>query len=323
MHSQKKIYLLFIMILAFVLIFGCESSYPKYIREPIITPTTLTVVTKEIPVETKNIPTQTKQWVNPLLYEMYTPMPTLSPEEALRFTMDLYENNNCDLPCWWGVIPGKTDWRDAWQFLRQFTTNNQPWQLAFHENKSSPNYYIFKAYLNVPKSTNQEHYFTLNDLYFKINKETFKVDYIHVNTGNIDAYIIPNILNKYGMPQEVYIDPAWSQLEYYNGISILLYYPQYGFLSSHFTTVGNDDWTKPQITACFQKYTELSIWPQERQIDIQKLATLGISSVSEITIKYLKPLEKVSDFTIAKFYATFSNNNLQPCIQFNTELLLK
>jgi hypothetical protein len=51
----------------------------------------------------------------------WTPAPTLSPQESQALAMDLLMNNGgCKLPCWWGMVPGETDWNTARHFLETF-----------------------------------------------------------------------------------------------------------------------------------------------------------------------------------------------------------
>jgi len=52
----------------------------------------------------------------------WTPLPTLSPEEAEIRVLDLLQHNaGCRLPCWWGITPGETSASAAIQFLSTFT----------------------------------------------------------------------------------------------------------------------------------------------------------------------------------------------------------
>ena len=50
-----------------------------------------------------------------------TPLPTLLPDEAEALVLDLLETNGgCQLPCWWGIMPGETTWEQASHFLTTF-----------------------------------------------------------------------------------------------------------------------------------------------------------------------------------------------------------
>ncbi len=51
----------------------------------------------------------------------WTPLPTLTSKEAQERVHELLLNNaGCEFPCWWGIIPGKTNWPEAYHFLASF-----------------------------------------------------------------------------------------------------------------------------------------------------------------------------------------------------------
>jgi hypothetical protein len=53
-----------------------------------------------------------------------TPLPTLSSENSSRTVQVLMETNGgCRLPCWWGILPGKTSWQSAEKYLSSITTS--------------------------------------------------------------------------------------------------------------------------------------------------------------------------------------------------------
>ena len=48
----------------------------------------------------------------------WTLLATLPIEEAENAVAELFLNNrNCQLPCWWGIVPGETTWREAHAML--------------------------------------------------------------------------------------------------------------------------------------------------------------------------------------------------------------
>ena len=47
-----------------------------------------------------------------------TPFPPLATEELENKIFELLRmNNGCELPCWWGITPGETQWADARRLL--------------------------------------------------------------------------------------------------------------------------------------------------------------------------------------------------------------
>ncbi len=60
-----------------------------------------------------------------------TPFTTLEATAKLDFVVQsLKTNRNCDLPCWWGIVPGKTNWDDMLNFFAgqgiDFLIDEQP-----------------------------------------------------------------------------------------------------------------------------------------------------------------------------------------------------
>jgi len=318
-NPQRRIrelfFLLFFLILTSCVAVNSAASTPMPIS-------TQTRINRTIPSATYNFPllslthasTHTPPPAPSGLPPTWTPLPTYPPDQADQVVMSLYEKNTCRLPCWWGITPGKTSWLDAWQFLGRFATNRAPWDTLLVESKNLPGYMYFQVYLDVPKTPDEYYYLSLNDLWFVINIDTFDVDYIDVNTGNIEAYTIPKILSNYGEPKEIYVDIGGGGVAQLSGVSLLLYYPQYGFISNHFTTADLDQLDKPNFLACFQKVTNLYLWSPSPSIDLN--TRLKISGVDPITIGLLKPIDQVSDFNVSTFYKTFVNAPEQPCIEF-------
>jgi hypothetical protein len=71
------------------------------------TPTIAPTLTPTITPAPPNIPLSTAILT-------WTPVPTLPPAEALEALLKLYaDNGGCQLPCWWGITPGKTSWQEA------------------------------------------------------------------------------------------------------------------------------------------------------------------------------------------------------------------
>lgn len=71
---------------------------------------------------TANPPTETPTMTaNP--DPTWTALPTLARSKAREFVVDLMETNaGCSLPCWWGIVPGETNWQSAYHFFQAFAT---------------------------------------------------------------------------------------------------------------------------------------------------------------------------------------------------------
>ena len=275
---------------------------------------TNTLEASESPIlATRVPPTYPSQF--PLLF---TPLPTFTESMASDFVIDLYQHNPCTLPCWWGIEPGITDWRTAWQFLEQFATNKSPWETQLIESSSLPGFIYFRILLNLPPQITPDEYSSFNDLWFVINADRFVVDYIDINVGNLTQYSLTAILQKYGKPNEIWVLGLPSQVSFNNGVSIYLYYPDFGFFSSHYYVVDPNAWNQPTIDLCEQKLTELMMWNSDA--DISFIDRLRIGGFDSLTIGLIKSINRVSTYDIETFYETFANSD--KCIEFSTPELL-
>jgi hypothetical protein len=253
-----------------------------------------------------------------LLPATWTPLPTYPPNERRGIVMNLYENPTCKLPCWWGITPGETDWRDAWQFLARFATNQAPYDTYLLESANLPGYQFFQVLLDVPEVPDQEYYSTLNHLVIFMHKGATSVEYIDVNTGNIELYTIPQILAAYGQPQQVYVHARQHQRPENNSVTVYLYYPEDGFMSVHYTTVGMEVWKNDEITACFQKFTRLVLWPKGGPIDAEIVWALGLADFQNSGRDPYQPIEEVSNLSTTKFFETFAGSSEQVCLNLIT-----
>ena len=108
-----------ILILVVVLLVGCTAQMIPYTSTATAsTGITFTPLPDVKPSETATLthtPTNTPTLIPTLTW---TPLPTLSAEAAHAKIKELLKTNGgCELPCWWGIIPGKTAWPEALHFL--------------------------------------------------------------------------------------------------------------------------------------------------------------------------------------------------------------
>jgi len=91
-------------------------------------------------------------------------------------------------------------------------------------------------------------------------------------------------------------------------------------MSVHFTTVGLDDaWKNDEITACFQKYTRLILWPKGKVLDLEYFVwARHLSDFPQSGRKPFQPIEDVSNLTTTKFFEAFSDSSGQICLNLLT-----
>lgn len=121
-RTMKKISWLMVIIMALFLA-GCSNlAAPTATLEASATEATPTQITVT-PSMTSTITPELKH-TSTSLSPTWTPLPTLDQADKQRLVSDLLSTNGgCRLPCWWGLIPGKTNWAQAFQFLSQLDPN--------------------------------------------------------------------------------------------------------------------------------------------------------------------------------------------------------
>jgi hypothetical protein len=72
-----------------------------------------------------------EETVAPIPTPTWTPLPAVPPATADAIVEDLLKNNaGCRLPCWWGVVPGETQWSIGPKHVPLcFAESGQPSQL--------------------------------------------------------------------------------------------------------------------------------------------------------------------------------------------------
>ena len=128
-----------------------------------------------------------------------TPAPTLSRQEAYTLVADLLKNNGgCRLPCWWGMVPGKSSWRDDSHFLETFVDSIQLQdETQFERNGQN----IEQAYYIVRFSMGGN---TIDGFSLIVDNGTIA----EIFTGppvTQPAYRLDQILTSFGSPDEIYI----------------------------------------------------------------------------------------------------------------------
>ena len=221
-----------------------------------------------------------------------TPLPTLSPDEAVTKIQRLYATNNgCLLPCWWGIIPGTTDWETARHFLAQLSSG-----IIEQTNPDFPG--IISSHVNLLIGWAPHRYIVDNGIVIKME------GYIEM-TPLFDP---TTILATYGPPSEVRVEGD----EY---LDIFLFYPEQGFLLEYQTRNGNTEWINGVARGCIRPngVTYIVVWsPAE---------TFTFSERLQQTTQFRAdpdpglPLEEATGMTIDTFYQTFRNAEPPLCLE--------
>jgi hypothetical protein len=205
----------------------------------------------------------------------------------------LDNNGNCQLPCWWGILPGKTTWQDADAFLSPIATNIY----ESTKNDSDPRY--FEAFFPAPypfEGEFRQGYLIENDV----------VKWIEILPQNFSKYSLPKeLLREFGNPEMIFLGGSVDQ---HQSFQLILYYPSRGIMAMYVSKLQPANYQE-QVEICFTEvdYTDMFLWdPAE--------------SFSETMDYALRPyeypfydIETVTTLTIDDFSKLFTNSDEPDC----------
>lgn len=195
-----------------------EVSSSRTPRAPESSPTPLEILSLATPIYTL-IPKITNT-PRPTNSPTWTPVPTLPRDEAFEALINLYrDNGGCQLPCWWGIHPGKTTWESAHEILAPL---GPTWQFIVNETLD-----VYTFEFDVPKNMDLLEYLE-SDLWVKDGL----IRAISLNTSWIEEdfdYSLSGILNIIGQPEEIWIKVNTDTMDL--PLYVLdLFYPSKGIL---------------------------------------------------------------------------------------------
>jgi hypothetical protein len=300
-RSESQFYFILI-ISALLTIASCQTqishgSQDATIETTILVKATQTVISQQIPstetvapaVTSTEIPSSTPSLP---ITQAPSPLPTLRPDEAQNLVLELFENNaNCKLPCWWGIIPGKTAWTAARQFLETIAI-----RLAETQFESDSPLIVHSVYLPLPEEIKERGFTTQG--YYVVNGE---IDLIVAHPTNTHLFSIPAILSNYGAPSEVLLRTYNAPREGILPFILILYYPEQGFMVSYRNELAELD--NDSIKSCFEEHLQpvIWIWDSDRNLSLLDLAKFEVSRFNSEDFHEYLTLEQATQMSIESF----------------------
>ena len=185
--KNARLYRCLLYFLAVFLV-GCCDAANRSVAYP-ATQTSKTVISST-PFPIINTPIGT---TTPLADKL---VPTTPPDKAYVQLQDILKSNaGCRLPCWWGITPGKTSWKDASHFLDAFTTIDQD-----EMNQKNPVRDYAYVYIRLPllpeQGTLVHDYIVKDNTVIEISAFVYDWSpFLYLN----------NVLTEYGLPDEIFV----------------------------------------------------------------------------------------------------------------------
>lgn len=261
------------------------------------------------PVATSVLPVLTVSSTPPPTIISPTPAatPTLTSEQlADNFTRLMTENGGCELPCWWGIVPGESNIETiAEQFVPQGLVWWEEWKQLEDSSSRSSAALTFEIDENIIQTIN---------VWGGGEGDGFVQDW--------GRYSLDQVLTRYGTPSQVFVyypwrpDPDTPPLYH-----LLLFYETLGIEIDYVGT--SQDINKEETQVC----------PNLRevfQINLLLYQPARISNIVETvippeTISFIAGPEIVYDLieweqatgtTLDSFYETFKGGNASSCFEF-------
>jgi hypothetical protein len=234
-------------------------------------------------------------------------LPTIPAEELDEYILNLYKEETCRLPCWWGITPGETNWQEAERFLDRFS-NAHAKQSPLKENTK-----VGFAQIKVPDYVK---YSRLLEYVYII--EDGVIERVEVPLVG-ELYNLSSFLEEYGEPGEIWI--STYRTEYPAGVLpfiIYLFYPDQGILANF----GPQDafLTSNSVKGCKLDNPpfNLKLWSAEDPaLSFQEIGKLFEMHLDRET--YL-PIEEATGMSVAEFYELFKKPGNPTCLVTPKEL---
>ncbi len=269
-----------LVIVALMLLVGCSffSASSGEMPRSTITPSSTA------PFLSPALPTQLLQSASPAPTLTPNPTPPLHPtltvDEMHAYVKEmLTTNGGCELPCWWGVTPGKSSWQDA---NSQFPCLH--FQFRFPEELGD-----YDIHLTLTKKGSLVQSIGARGYCFPYDCDRFVQDWAR--------YSLDQVLSRYGVPSRVRIALALP-IEPGGPIYYLLYV-FYDNLGIGIRYMGPAVVQGELLRTCFS-FEDITLWLQSPESSTPLEHAIGPDEWS-----FAVPLDKATGMRVEEFYEAF------------------
>lgn len=250
-----------------------------------------------------------------------TPVSTLSEEGAYLLLKELLkDNNNCLLPCWWGIVPGKSTPTDLHNVLIPMGSIADT-HLLFHNSGSIDILYPQNEWLinviltfEADDSNKSVYIIIIRTQAFPVNGNVDPEDRYGVveYRDALQLYTLESILSDYGPPSQVLVRAdLYNSSQSPDTFELTLLYPEIGlFVRYNSLAEKNND----RIRSCPSRaFVELWLLSPDNKESYQEILS-SKDMTWEGNFPYTKSLEDATSITLEEFYQTFkepTNNCLE------------
>ncbi len=292
---------------------GCSDFSSSPVVETLL-PTTLTsspVVETLLPTTSTSLPTLSPsptrtltptlttptRTPHPTQTRTPTPVPTRTADEQRALMVEMLKTNgDCEFPCWWGVVPGQSDWQTVMDYFwaHRVLVLDMP-----HPDRSF-DYRITFDFSEKDKLVES----------IEVHSEIFRGAVSERFAQDWHRYSPNQILNRYGVPSQVYLQlvPLIEQDSpiYYQ---LWLVYDQVGFFIVY-TGPATDETSMMRFCPQFEEVTQISLYLELPQLDQSVIESPGDMHI----------LEEATGMDVATFYETFNDPASDVCLESPSDI---
>jgi len=289
---MKKEFLFFLLLT--IILGSCDSPRETFSSPQVATKIDATPVPVLTSVHLETFTPLPTKTVKPVA----TSLPILNSQNPSLIVKDLLEtNSDCILPCWWGVIPGRTKWDDTYNSL-------SPIANSVYENKSENSTLTIAAmFFPAPYPLSGE--FTQ---VFQVKNDV--VEHIEILPQRFSKYSLPEgLLQEFGNPEMIFLGGSIDQPQ---SFQLVLYYPSRGIFALYSNELRPFQ-QQEILNVCFTeieiKYVDIFLWDPAASFS---------ETLEYIFTEYERPfyeIELVTDLTISEFSNLFKSVSQPDCFQ--------
>lgn len=310
----------------FTLVLAAGCFAPDRPLEDTAVPVTQTVAsTAAVPEITATValPTRTASPTVVPPTPTITPPPTLNPEQREEAVRDLLQTNgSCALPCWWGITPGKTTWRETEDFLQNLGA-----VISVYPEESDPIFYETNGLDFIEE-------YIMNRVRFYEGDGVVKSIEVHGYglTGNTDPddfeevwsqFAPEEIIAEYGTPTRVWVESNSTVSEGRPGptmpYSLWIFYDHVGILVRYSGKVPFQETYRMcptfQPEGDLQPFIDLYLRAEDHNIPLERL-----SDHQFISEESINSLEEAAGISLEEFAELYSQPVQVPCFETPREI---
>jgi hypothetical protein len=240
----------------------------------------------------------------------FTMIPTPVGQDAeSKVAYLLKTNGNCQLPCWWGITPGRTSWGEVKTYLAAFAAEIS--QNISHPPQNEITYYYYARFLPTLDLSSELIYTE-----FLINQDGL-IEIINTSS----KLSLASMLNTIGVPSQIRIRVVLIGPPPYN-YTLILYYDTGMMVVYEGTTItGSVDFLKICSKDIPREFSHLWVWDPATIYGFEEIGKFGV--IPPLTpADVFRPLNEISNMQPQSFFDLFSNPSATGCIDMRWSDLL-